>query len=143
MMWKNDNRSTSLLDVVWKGVPPLHLLPLPTPPRAATGTAGHHPGDATTLGECTPPRTGSSNNGGVRLHPSSTPPRAPPSQVDLMTPSHNREFGGSSIFGTSLHLFFYWFIGLLPTVCISSFLLLSLPSHFFCSSMLALESLIF
>ena len=74
---------------------------------------------------------------------SSPPPRAPPSQVDLMTPSHNREFGGSSIFGTSLHLFFYWFIGLLPTVCISSFLLLSLPSHFFCSSMLALESLIF
>ena len=74
---------------------------------------------------------------------SSPPPRAPPSQVDLMTPSHNREFGGSSIFGTSLHLFFYWFIGLLPTVCISSFLLLSLPSHFFCSSRLALESLIF
>ena len=74
---------------------------------------------------------------------SSPPPRAPPSQVDLMTPSHNREFGGSSIFGTSLHLFFYWFIGLLPTVCISSFLLLSPPSHFFCSSMLALESLIF
>ena len=77
-------------------------------PRRHHHSAGHHPGDATTLGECTPPRTGSSNNGGVRLHPSSTPPRAPPSQVDLMTPSHNREFGGSSIFGTSPLLFFYW-----------------------------------
>ena len=111
-------------------------------PRRHHHSAGHHPGDATTLGECTPPRTGSSNNGGVRLHPSSTPPRAPPSQVDLMTPSHNREFGGSSIFGTFLSSSFIGLL-LLPTVCISSFLLLSLPSHFFCSSMLALESLIF
>ena len=45
--------------------------------------AGHYPGDATSLGEETPPRTDSSNDDDVGrwLLPASSPPRAPPSQV--------------------------------------------------------------
>ena len=48
--------------------------------------AGHYQGDATSLGEETPPRTDSSNADDVccRLLPASSPPRAPPSQVVLV-----------------------------------------------------------
>ena len=48
---------------------------------SALNDAGHYQGDATSLGGCTPPRTGSSSVGGRWVLPSSFPPRAPPSQV--------------------------------------------------------------
>ena len=48
---------------------------------SALNDAGHYQGGATSLGGCTPPRTGSSSVGDRCVLPSSSPPRAPPSQI--------------------------------------------------------------
>ena len=66
-------------------------------PRRHHHSAGHHPGDATTLGECTPPRTGSSNDGGVRLLPASLSTKGSSFPGRCCDPLFS-EFGGSSIY---------------------------------------------
>ena len=57
---KPKSGGTSNVWVMIAGVHP-RLLLFCNPLRRHNHAAGHHPGDATTLGEWTPPRTGSSN----------------------------------------------------------------------------------